>query len=260
MNFLVAGQMLIFSQLSRLEYIHSHNYIHGDIKPQNILMGLGKLSQTAFLIDFGITKKYWNSATGTHIPFRQGRRLTGTPAFTSINSHLGLNLGRRDDLESLAYTLIYLLRGSLPWLTSDHEKLSSTSILERKATTSVECLCRGVPSEIATMVIYSRGLAFSEEPDYDYIRSLFHTIRATLPASAACSLDLSQPDDAIVHPPLSFSNPMMTESVTPCQPQPISQFNDRIIPLHLYFNDHLETEAVPPSRTMAPLRRSTRLV
>jgi hypothetical protein len=53
---------------------------------------------------------------------------------------------------------------------------------------------------------------------------------------------------------------MMTESVTPCQPQPISQFNDRIIPLHLYFNDHLETEAAPPSRTMAPLRRLTRLV
>jgi serine/threonine protein kinase len=184
--------MLIFSQLSHLEYIHSHNYIHGDIKPQNILMGLGNLNQTAFLIDFGIAKEYRNSATGAHIPFRLGRRLTGTPAFASINSHLGLDLGRRDDLESLAYTLIYFFRGSLPWLTGDHEKLSSDSILERKATTSVHCLCRGVPSEIATMIVYSRGLAFSEEPDYDYIRSLLHTIRATLPASAACSQDLSQ--------------------------------------------------------------------
>ncbi|KAG0693632.1 CSNK1A1 protein [Suillus ampliporus] len=87
--------------LSRLKYIHSHNYIHGDIKPQNVVVGLGDLKHTAFIIDFGTVKEFWNVSTGVHIPFCQGQHLTSTPAFTSINDHLGVELGRRDDLESL---------------------------------------------------------------------------------------------------------------------------------------------------------------
>ncbi|KAG1723197.1 casein kinase I isoform delta [Suillus occidentalis] len=151
--------------ISRLEYIHSHNYVHCDIKPQNVLVGLGYLKHTAFIIDFGIAKEYWDTAT-------RNQRLTGTPAFASINNHLGVDPGRRDDLESLTYMLIYLLRGSLPWLTSDHEKLSSTSILERKVNTTIEVLCNGIPVEFASVLIYTRSLAFSEDPDYGHLRSL----------------------------------------------------------------------------------------
>ncbi|KAG1888299.1 kinase-like domain-containing protein, partial [Suillus subluteus] len=130
--------------LSHLEYIHSHNYVHYDIKPQNVLVGLGHLKHTAFIINFGIAKEYWDTATRVHIPFHQNQRLTGTPAFTSINNHLGVDLGHCDDLESLTYMLIYLLRGSLPWLTSDHEKLSSSSVLEHKVNTTIEVLCDGI--------------------------------------------------------------------------------------------------------------------
>ncbi|KAG1767517.1 kinase-like domain-containing protein [Suillus occidentalis] len=119
--------------LSCLEYIHSRNYVHGDIKLQNILVGLGNLRHTTYIIDFGITKTYWNTKTSDHVPFCHGRSLSGTPAFASINNHLGVEPGRHDDLESLTYMLIYFLRGSLPWLISDNEKLSSTTILERKA-------------------------------------------------------------------------------------------------------------------------------
>jgi serine/threonine protein kinase len=81
----------LFPQLSHLEYIHSHNFIHGDIKPQNVLVGLNESRQTAFIIDFGIAKRYWNSTTKTHMPFCWGWGLTGTPAFASINNHLGLD-------------------------------------------------------------------------------------------------------------------------------------------------------------------------
>ncbi|KAG2109531.1 casein kinase I isoform delta [Suillus clintonianus] len=158
--------------LSRLEYIHSNNYVHCNIKPQNVLMGLGHLKHTAFIIDFGIAKEYWDTATRVHIPFRQNQCLTGTPAFASINNHLGVDLGRRDDLESLTYMLIYLLRGSLPWLISDHEKLSSSSILERKVNTTIEVLCSGIPVKFASVLIYTRSLAFSEDPDYEHLRSL----------------------------------------------------------------------------------------
>ncbi|KAG1827547.1 kinase-like domain-containing protein [Suillus subaureus] len=81
--------------LLHLEYIHSHDIVHGDIKPHNVLVDRSR--QTTYIIDFG-------------------RHLTGTPAFASINNHLGLELVCCDDLKSLAYMLIYFLRGSLPWL------------------------------------------------------------------------------------------------------------------------------------------------
>ncbi|KAG2119732.1 kinase-like protein [Suillus discolor] len=158
--------------LSCLEYIYSHNYIHGDIKPQNVVVGLGDLKHTAFIIDFGTAKEFWNTSTGVHIPFCQGQCLTGTPAFASINNHLGVELGRHDNIESLTYMLIYCLQGSLPWLTSNQEKLSSSSILERKVNTTIEVLCHRIPVEFAGILIYMCALAFSEDPDYNHICSL----------------------------------------------------------------------------------------
>lgn len=177
-------------------------------------MGLGHLRHTAFIIDFGIAKEYWDTTTKVHIPFRRNQRLTGTPAFASLNNHLGVDPGRRDDLESLTYMLIYLLRGSLPWLTSDHEKLSSCSILERKVNTTIEVLCDGIPVEFASILIYTRSLAFSEDPDYGHLRSLLHGLRATL--SAPATLDFSQPDDHIIHPPPISNEHWMTEAAPPC--------------------------------------------
>ncbi|KAG1797306.1 kinase-like domain-containing protein [Suillus plorans] len=200
--------------LSRLEHIHSYNYIHGDIKPQNVLLGLGDLSQTLFVVNFGIAKKYWNAATETHIPFRQGRRLTGTPAFASINNHLGLEPGCRDDLESLSYMLIYFMRGTLPWLTSSHEKLSSSDILERKVDTTITVLCDGVPSEFANLLVYSRSLSFSEDPDYDYLRSLLHGLRTT----ETCFLDFIQPNDPVIHSPTSNIH-LVAEAASLCLPK-----------------------------------------
>ena len=206
-----------FPQLSRLEYIHSHSYIHGDIKPQNVVLGLGDLRHTAFIIDFGIAKEFWNMSTSVHIPFRQGQCLTGTPAFVSINNHLGVEPGRRDDLESLMYMLIYFLQGSLPWLTSDQEKLSSASILEHKVNTTIKDLCHGIPVEFATILIYTRSLAFSEDPDYNHLSSLLHILRSTPPAPAACLLDINQPDVPITHSP-PFFGPCVIEAVPPCPP------------------------------------------
>ncbi|KAG1844293.1 casein kinase I isoform delta [Suillus tomentosus] len=194
--------------LSRLEYIHSHHYIHGDIKPQNVVVGLGDLRDTAFIINFGIAKEFWNTSTSVHIPFRQGQCLAGTPAFASINNHLGVESGRRDDLESLTYMLIYFLQGSFPWLTSDEEKLSSSLILERKVNTTIENLCRGIPVEFATILIYTRSLAFSEDPNYNHLRSLLRML-------TACLLDFNQPD---VHSPPLSNEPWVIEAVPLCPP------------------------------------------
>ncbi|KAG1812255.1 casein kinase I isoform delta [Suillus subaureus] len=160
--------------LSCLEYIHLHNYVHGNIKLQNILMGLWNLRHTAFIIDFGITKSYWNAKTSDHVPFHHGQSLSGTPAFASINNHLGVEPGHRDDLESLTYMLIYFLHGSLPWLTSDNEKLSGSTILECKACATIADICQDIPVEFVTILIYTHSLAFAEDPNYDHLHSLLH--------------------------------------------------------------------------------------
>ena len=98
-------------QLRCLQYIHSRNYIHRDLKPSNIVMGAGNQANLVYLIDFGLSKEYRNPRTWAHILFDSGVGFTGTTTFASINSHMGMELGRRDDLESLAYILFYFLWG-----------------------------------------------------------------------------------------------------------------------------------------------------
>uniref|UniRef100_A0A1A8HMN9 non-specific serine/threonine protein kinase n=1 Tax=Nothobranchius korthausae TaxID=1143690 RepID=A0A1A8HMN9_9TELE len=93
---LLADQMI-----SRIEYIHSKNFIHRDVKPDNFLMGLGKKGNLVYIIDFGLAKKYRDARTHQHIPYRENKNLTGTARYASINTHLGIEQSRRDDLESL---------------------------------------------------------------------------------------------------------------------------------------------------------------
>jgi casein kinase I family protein HRR25 len=95
------------------EYVHCRNFIHRDIKPDNFLMGIGKRGNQVNVIDFGLAKKFRDPKTHLHIPYREN--LTGTVRYTSINIRLGVEQACRDDLESLAYVLMYFLRGALPW-------------------------------------------------------------------------------------------------------------------------------------------------
>ena len=170
--------MLIEQMLSRIEYIHSKNFIHRDIKPDNFLIGRNKKKNIIYIIDFGLSKRFREVKTNIHIPYRDGKSLTGTARFASINTHLGIEQSRRDDLESLGYVMIYFLRGSLPWqgLKAKNPCEKYNKIMKTKMQTSLENLCKEFPNEVENFLHYTRDLMFDEKPDYNYLFKLLKDI------------------------------------------------------------------------------------
>jgi serine/threonine protein kinase len=122
-DLLLMGLISAASQLRRLQYIHSRNFIHRDLKPSNIVMGVNEHANLVHIIDFGLSKEFRDPKTHAHIPYKKKLGPVGTAVFMSINSHLGFELGRRDDLESLAYILYFFLWGSLPWQGLNNNKM-----------------------------------------------------------------------------------------------------------------------------------------
>lgn len=167
--------MIADQLITRIEYLHSKNFVHRDIKPDNFLIGLGKRADKIYIIDYGLAKKYRDPRTGQHIPYKDNKSLTGTARYTSINTHLGIEPCRRDDLEAIGYVLMYFLRGKLPWqgIAAKSKKEKYEKIMEAKVSTPIETLCKGFPEEFATYLTYCRGLRFEDRPDYNYLKRLF---------------------------------------------------------------------------------------
>ncbi|CAI8607983.1 unnamed protein product [Vicia faba] len=169
--------MLADQMINRVEFVHTKSFLHRDIKPDNFLMGLGRRANQVYVIDFGLAKKFRDS-NNQHIPYRENKNLTGTARYASMNTHLGIEQSRRDDLESLGYVLMYFLRGSLPWqgLKAGTKKQKYERISEKKVSTSIESLCRGYPSEFASYFHYCRSLRFDDKPDYAYLKRLLRDL------------------------------------------------------------------------------------
>lgn len=167
--------MLVDMMLQRIEFVHSRSIIHRDIKPHNFLMGRGKTDRLVFVIDFGLAKRYRDAKTLEHIPYRDGKNLTGTARYVSINTHVGVEQSRRDDLESLAYVFLYFINGTLPWqgLKATSKKDKYEKIMEIKMHTSIDTLCHNAPKEFGDFLMYCRLLKFWERPDYQRCRRLF---------------------------------------------------------------------------------------
>lgn len=166
--------LLAEQMLARIKFIHEQNYIHRDVKPDNFLMGLGKQGNLVYLIDFGLAKQYFDPVTKKHIPYRENKSLTGTARYASVNTHLGIEQSRRDDLESLGYVLMYFNRGLLPWqgLKAANKRQKYEKIREKKLSTTVEELCQGYPPEFATYIYICRNLKFDDVPNYDNLKVL----------------------------------------------------------------------------------------
>ena len=168
--------LLAIQMLNRIEFLHKHNFVHRDIKPENFLIGTNEKSNIIYLIDFGLSKRYRNPKTHNHIPYRENRPLAGTARYVSINTHLGIEQSRRDDLESIGYILIYFLKGNLPWIglkDSKNNQHKYEKIKEKKLQIPTEILCYSLPIEIIVYLNYCKNLKFEDRPNYDYIRGLF---------------------------------------------------------------------------------------
>ena len=167
--------MLAYQMVQRVEYVHSRGYIHRDIKPGNFLMGKNLDNKKLFIIDFGLSKKYIDKNTGKHIIYKEGKGLTGTARYVSLNTHYGIEQSRRDDIEGIAYNLIYFAKGKLPWqgVKTKNKKEKHKKIMELKEEYNPDKLCEGLPEEFPTLLKYSRKLDFEEKPDYKNIKIMF---------------------------------------------------------------------------------------
>lgn len=172
--------MIALQLISRLEYVHSKHIIYRDVKPENFLTGRssGKKYSLIHIIDFGLAKEYIDPVTKDHISYREHKSLTGTARYMSINTHLGKEQSRRDDLEALGHMLMYFFRGSLPWqgLKADTLKERYQKIGDTKRSTPIEVLCENCPEEIGTYLRTVRNLGFTETPNYEYLRGLFTSV------------------------------------------------------------------------------------
>ena len=169
--------MLALQILQRIKTLHDNNFIHRDIKPENFTIGLKKYKNIIYMIDYGLTRKYCDSHKN-HIPYKEGKHLTGTALYASIYTHKGIEQSRRDDLESLGYMIVYFCKGELPWMNVKGKNKDSKykKIMEKKIEMKPDILCNGLPDEFKQYFKYVRELQYTEEPNYDFLFGLFNSV------------------------------------------------------------------------------------
>ena len=164
--------------IKRIRFVHSKYHIHRDIKPDNFMTGIEKDDNKIYIIDFGLAKKYYSISKNRHIKFHTGKNLIGTARYCGRNAHRGYEQGRRDDIESIGYVLIYFLNGILPWqgLKTMKGEQQFEKIAEKKYNTTFEELTKGHPEEFLLYFKHCDSLQFEDEPNYDYLISLFKNV------------------------------------------------------------------------------------
>ena len=159
--------MIMIQAIERLKSLHEKGIIHRDIKPENFVIGPKNKERIIYLIDFGLSKKISNDKILPTI--KADRNIIGTMRYISMNTHQGYEQGRRDDLESLFYIIIYFIKGELPWQNikckTRQEKYNKIFEIKKKVTEDGE-LVKDLPLEMKKILEYILGLNFAERPNY----------------------------------------------------------------------------------------------
>ncbi|XP_027476585.1 serine/threonine-protein kinase VRK2 isoform X2 [Zalophus californianus] len=164
--------------LDVLEYIHENEYVHGDIKAANLLLGY-RNPDRVYLADYGLCYRY--CPNGNHKQYQENPRKghNGTIEFTSVDAHKGVALSRRSDLETLGYCLLRCLCGGLPWERSLRDpaavQAAKTSLLDELP----ESVLKWAPSrssccEIAQYLVCAHNLAYDEKPNYQMLKKILN--------------------------------------------------------------------------------------
>ncbi len=201
---------IALDMIESLQYVHNKGFVHRDLKPENMMVShpddhfrLGaRLDERVYLVDFGCSGSYleYNNNTNKHVScIQQDNSLVGTPRYASINTHMGISLSRRDDMESLAYVLLLLIKGTLPWMGMPHAGSKDQAgriqwleeVRQAKISTSAETLCSNIPDfewqEYLTSVL---KLRYVETPNYAKYKSLFQSYADRLDAANETLPDL----------------------------------------------------------------------
>lgn len=171
------------SVLHALHALHRNGFVHRDLKPENMLWERAPGTDEAFvlprvfLIDFGLAKRVWMPSTGVHVGCCTGKHLTGTPRYASAHTHSGVELSRRDDIESFGYVMIYLALGALPWQCSEEytggEDAHFSAMGRHKLKVDPGVLAKGLPPAFADTITYARSLAFDAMPDFKVLAAMW---------------------------------------------------------------------------------------
>ena len=156
-----------------LEQIHAYGFIHGDVKPENILSDPVSGLHHLVLCDFGLAK-YWQQSNGKHVPQKDRERKTGSPRYMSPNTQGGLGNSRRDDLLSLYYSVLYLMLGTLPWSDSGNKR-KDEDIVNEKRRLLMHADMKFVPSGFRDAYVELSALGFSELPNYFQLESIMRS-------------------------------------------------------------------------------------
>ncbi|OHT11877.1 Casein kinase I [Tritrichomonas foetus] len=149
--------------LLALRELHTHGYLHRDVKPSNFLVVPNRRTVVK-VVDFGLSRKFIDE-NGDFIRVNNG--FVGSLKYASIYAHQRQEITQRDDLLSWFYSLIELIRGKLPWSRVSSEK----HILRIKQNITVAKLCEKCPKQFKSIYAYLRGLQEFETPNYYLIAS-----------------------------------------------------------------------------------------
>jgi len=169
----------LISMLQIITRVHEAGIVHRDIKPENFMISLLNVEQKQkedgekmlHIIDFGLSKFYMKG--DKHVTNTHDRSIVGTMRYISKHTHDGDVYSRRDDIISIIYVSIYLLKGTLPWCGLYPKKGDTRTkeeiVYDKKLKTTSDELCEGFPGLFKKLLDYAYSLEFEEKPDYLYM-------------------------------------------------------------------------------------------